>query len=245
MSHIEVPEKLTHLKNELSKHPLFARLKDQASLRIFMQSHVFAVWDFMSLLKSLQREISCVEVPWRPSQYSKQAVRLVNQIVLGEESDLDEQGMPMDHFSMYLEAMNEVGANTAPIREFLATLDMNLLPSHVLPFVSFNLELATKAPAHQVAGAFLFGREDLIPSMFDGILGELDSKHTQCPKLKYYLARHIELDGDEHGPLALSMLQELTGGDQQKMNEAFDVGIESLKLRHSLWDGVLAQLQNA
>lgn len=210
-----------------------------------MQTHVYAVWDFMSLLKSLQREISCVQVPWTPSRYSKQAVRLINEIVLGEESDLGSDGEPADHFSMYLAAMEEVGANTAPMREFLATLDMELIPAHAREFVQFNIELAMKAPAHLVAGAFFFGREDLIPSMFDGILKELDNNGSQCPGLRHYLIRHIELDGDEHGPLAMQMLHELTGGDQTKMDQAFAIGLESLKLRSQLWDGVFTQITNA
>lgn len=236
---------MTQTKKSLGEHPLFAHLGDSNSLRTFMETHVYAVWDFMSLLKSLQREISCVQVPWRPSRYSKQAVRLINEIVLGEESDLDSDGEAMDHFSMYLAAMEEVGANTAPIREFLATLDMNLIPAHVRSFVEFNVELATSAPAHKVAGAFFFGREDLIPTMFDGMLKELDSAGSQCPRLRHYLVRHIELDGDEHGPLAMQMLHELADGDQAKLDEAFAIGLQSLKLRSELWDGVLAQLKNA
>lgn len=203
-----------------------------------MESHVYAVWDFMSLLKSLQKEVSCVEIPWRPSSYSKSSVRFINEIVLGEESDLDNDGHPIDHFSMYLEAMDEVGANTNPIREFIATLDLALLPEHVKPFVTYNLELASHAPVHQVAGAFFFGREDLIPSMFSGIIEELDCAKLPCLKLNYYLKRHIDLDGDEHGPLAMSLLSELTGNDQKLLDESFEVGLQSLKLRNNLWDSI-------
>lgn len=240
-----IPPQLTQAKKDLGHHPLFAHLGDVKALQTFMETHVYAVWDFMSLLKSLQREISCVQVPWTPSRYSKQAVRLINEIVLGEESDVDASGEAMDHFSMYLAAMEEVGANTAAIREFLATLDMNLIPEHARNFVQFNIDLATKAPAHLVAGAFFFGREDLIPTMFDGMLNELDNAGAECPRLRHYLVRHIELDGDEHGPLAMQMLHELTNGEASKLEEAFAIGQESLKLRSLLWDGVLAQLKHA
>ena len=207
-------------------------------LRLFMESHVYAVWDFMSLLKSLQRQISCVEIPWRPSHYSKSSVRFINEIVLGEESDLNSDGEPMDHFSMYLEAMDEVAANTNPIREFISTLDLDLLPRHIQPFVSYNLDLAKNAPVHQVAGAFFFGREDLIPSMFSGIITALENANLPCEKLNYYLKRHIDLDGDEHGPLAMSLLSELTKNNQQLLDESFKVGLQSLKLRRDLWDSI-------
>jgi len=238
MNNLVVPDKITLCKNALSHHPLFSKLKTIEQLRLFMESHVYAVWDFMSLLKSLQREISCVDVPWRPSSYSKSSVRFINEIVLGEESDLDIDGQAIDHFSMYLEAMDEVGANTNPIREFIATLDLDLLPSHVKPFVSYNLELAVHAPVHQVAGAFFFGREDLIPSMFSGIIQELESAKLPCSRLNYYLKRHIDLDGDEHGPLAMSLLSELTHNDQKLLDESFEVGVESLRRRNDLWDSI-------
>lgn len=238
MSKLIVPEEITLCKNGLSHHPLFSKINTVEELRLFMETHVYAVWDFMTLLKSLQRKISCVEIPWRPSQYSKASVRFINEIVLGEESDIDVDGQAIDHFTMYLEAMNEVGANTNPIREFIATLDMALLPAHVKPFVNYNLELAKHAPVHQVAGAFFFGREDLIPSMFSGIIQELESANLPCSKLNYYLKRHIDLDGDEHGPLAMSLLSELTDSDQKLLDESFEVGLQSLKLRNDLWDSI-------
>lgn len=238
MTILTVPNDVMLCKNNLSQHKLFSRLNSIEQLRIFMESHVYAVWDFMSLLKSLQRQISCVDLPWRPSIYSKDSVRFINEIVLGEESDRDIDGQASDHFSMYLAAMDEIGANTSPIREFISSLDMELLPSHIKPFVSYNLELAKSAPVHQVAGAFFFGREDLIPSMFSGIITKLDSSNLPCSKLKFYLKRHIDLDGDEHGPLAMSLLSELTKNDDSLLSESFEVGLQSLRLRDDLWNSI-------
>tara|TARA_R110000868_G_scaffold61524_6_gene187035 strand:- start:15014 stop:15751 length:738 start_codon:yes stop_codon:yes gene_type:complete len=245
MKTIPVPDVLTQTKKSVAEHPLFSKITGPEQLKIFMDSHVYAVWDFMSLLKSLQRSITCVELPWRPSPYSKSSVRFINEIVVGEESDLGSDERPIDHFSMYLEAMQEVGASTSRINEFLATLDYSLLPENIAPFVSYNIDLAINAPVHKVAGAFFFGREDLIPTMFEQILSELGSQNIDCPKLKHYLARHIELDGDEHGPLAMALLHELTGGDEVLLNEAFATGLESLKLRHQLWSSVEAQIDRA
>ncbi len=239
MDKLHIPDILTNCKKDLSHHELFSEINTIDRLRVFMQDHVYAVWDFMSLLKSLQREITCVELPWRPSPYSKSSVRFINEIVVGEESDLGFDGKPIDHFTMYLEAMDEIGANTNPIKEFITTLDTNLIPANIRPFVEYNLNLVMSKKIHEVAGGFFFGREDLIPSMFTGILNELDQQKFECPKLKHYLSRHIELDGDEHGPLASSLLIELTNGNEKLLSEAFDVGHESLKLRSKLWDSIL------
>lgn len=71
-----------------------------------MTDHIYAVWDFMSLLKALQRHLTCVDVPWVQVGGS-QARRLVNSIVLDEESDL-ETG-PVSHYELYLSAMEEIG----------------------------------------------------------------------------------------------------------------------------------------
>ena len=238
MENHAIPCEILELKHQLSKHPLFPKITTIESLQHFMQGHVFAVWDFMSLLKSMQREITCVEVPWRPSLYSKDTVRFVNEIVLGEESDLDAFGNPLDHFSMYISAMQEVGASTARISEFLSTLDYSLVPDYAQEFVAFNIELARNAPIHLVAGAFLFGREDLIPEMFTSIVKELERTDLKCPQLMHYLNRHIELDGGEHGPMAFKLLHELTQGDESKLNEIYSIAKQSLKLRYKLWDGI-------
>ena len=111
-----------------------------------MRYHVFAVWDFMSLLKSLQKEITCVSPPWKPSKYPAEMVRLINQIVLGEESDLDQSGNAISHFELYLKGMEEVGASTAEIRDFISTMDLNRIPDGARDFVKHNLQLAQTGP---------------------------------------------------------------------------------------------------
>ncbi|WP_372656010.1 DUF3050 domain-containing protein [Halobacteriovorax sp.] len=235
-------QEINELHRVLEDHCVYQKLNDLNSLKIFMNYHVFAVWDFMSLLKSLQREITCVEVPWRPSKYSKEMVRMINEIVLGEESDVDLNGDACDHFSLYLSAMEEVGANTSDIQEFLVNYELEKLPQEVKAFVSFNLNLALSSEPHKTAAAFLYGREKLIPDMFTGILNYLKSENVDCPKLIYYIERHIELDGDEHSILAKKCLEELCGNDENKLREAYEVGKQSLKLRVKLWDGVYNEL---
>lgn len=241
------PELLDH-HEALSNHTLYRKIKSIEELKVFMETHVFAVWDFMSLLKRLQREITCVEVPWKPSPYPKNIVRLINEIVLGEESDLDLEGKACDHFTLYLRAMEDIGAN--PSRLLSLTQDLNFekwCSEAEKKFVSFNLDLAREGKIHEVAAAFFFGREKLIPDMFTSILGDLsknfDSKAQDTfPNLRYYLARHIEIDGGEHSHSAHDCLYSLCGSDEKKWEEARRAGVLSLKLRSALWDEVEKKL---
>lgn len=228
-------EKLVH-------HPVYSHLTDLENLRIFMKIHVFAVWDFMTLLKSLQRQITCVNLPWKPSLYSAQTVRLINQIVLGEESDLDPQGQATSHFELYLKAMKEVGADTQPIESFLHSPDLNLIPCEAREFVHHHLELAEQGHVVEVAAAFFYGREKLIPEMFTSIKNILTNHQLEAPTLLYYLQRHIELDGEEHGPMAANCLTDLMKGEADLQLKAIKAGIESLRLRELLWNNVLQAL---
>lgn len=240
----QLEAKLSQCHTDVSNHAMYKEVRTMDELHIFMESHVFAVWDFMSLLKSLQRTITCVEVPWRPSIYPKDVVRMINEIVLGEESDLDQDGNPMDHFTMYLKSMNEVQVSTGPITQFLNDLDFQILRPAVREFVRFNIELAQKGKPHEVAAAFLYGREKLIPDMFTNILKEFNESSLKYPCLTYYLERHIELDGGEHSILAKKCLESLCDNDSSKWMEAYKAGIQSLELRMRMWDEVLMLIQS-
>lgn len=236
----ELETQIQKYQDQLANHSMYRKLVDLETLKVFMGHHIFAVWDFMSLLKGLQREITCVDVPWYPSPYSKKLVRLINEIVLGEESDVDHLGGVTDHFTLYLLAMKEVGMKTFEIEETLQKRSFENLRPAVSSFVNFNLELAHSGKAHLIAGAFFFGREKLIPDMFTGLLTNLRSQKNLYPALEYYLERHIHLDGGEHSHLAQDCLLELCGSDSVLYKEALMTGIRSLELRIKLWDDVEA-----
>jgi hypothetical protein len=236
---------LDPLYRALDEHPVYAwALESPANLRFFMETHVWAVWDFMSLLKSLQRNLTSVQHPWRPVKNAR-AARFINEIVLGEESDLLADGLVTSHFELYLEAMKEVGANTAPIHSFVDALDDSWLESlktlapsvAVFNFVSHTLESSEKSIAW-VAGAFLMGRESLVPRLFRPLLKEIESRGAECPRLKLYLERHIELDGDHHGPLSELLIEELCRGDHSAWADVQASAESSLKARKALWDSI-------
>ena len=231
-------EEIKTRQNNLTQHPVYQSLNSIENLRLFMESHVFAVWDFMSLLKSLQKKVTCVDLPWRPSIYPEEMVRLVNEIVLGEESDVDENNKPISHFNLYLEAMREIGADTTRIELFLKTFEYSHLFEYEEKFVKNNIDIAMNEDVLSVAASFFYGREKLIPSMFESIVKLLEEEKMNCPKLIYYLKRHIFVDSEDHGPKAMKFLNYLINDDKVKLAKVISVATSSLHAREELWDGI-------
>ena len=240
------------IREQLINHPIYKEMNHAARIRILMKHHVFAVWDFMSLLKKLQQAVTCVNVPWMPVKNANYA-RFVNEIVLGEETDEDGNGGYISHFELYQKAMHEVEADLGPIHRFLNRLQSGISPSYALQseeipesvaaFVNYTIQLAVNGKPHEVAAAFFFGREELIPDMFQRLVDEVENNGLNASGLKYYLHRHIELDGDDHGPLAKKLLDSLCDGDPIKIAEAEVTAQQSLQHRIHLWDGVLKEIQ--
>ena len=119
---------LKPIQDKLENHPIYQSVNDLKSLHTFMEHHVYCVWDFMSLLKALQKELAPTGAPWFPSKNGN-ICRLINEIVLAEESDtassLNHKHRFISHYEMYIQAMEEVGANTAPIKNFLKEAQLN------------------------------------------------------------------------------------------------------------------------
>ena len=234
-------------KTELGNHRVFSEINSLPVLRAFMETHVFAVWDFMSLTKRLQQELTCTRLPWLPPRDSR-AARLINEIVLGEESDDRLAHGHYSHFELYLDAMREIGASTTAVERFVAlqqegvSYDVALQSVEVDPaaaqFVRDTLRTALHAPGHSVAAAFLHGRESVIPTMFQRILDDWGIGIEQAPTFRYYLQRHIEVDSEDHGPAAEQLLERLVDGDPQRAAEVYASAIAAVESRIALWDGL-------
>ncbi len=246
-----IEAQLAPLRARLAAHPLYSSIRTEADLRIFMQAHVFAVWDFMSLLKALQARLTCVSVPWMPTPYPESR-RFINEIVLGEESDQYE-GRAVSHCELYLEAMQQCSADVTPFRLF--THDLLSMPLRVavekLPpaprsFVSSTFNLIESGNLPAMAAAFTFGREDLIPAIFRSLVRELSERNSgDFAKFVWYLERHIEVDGDEHGPLSLRMVSDLCGQNERLWQEATSAAQEALETRLAFWDAILLEIRKA
>jgi hypothetical protein len=218
-----------------------------------MESHVFAVWDFMSLLKSLQAKLTCVDVPWVPTAFPASR-RFLNEIVLGEESD-EYFDRPISHFELYLEAMREFGADTTAIDGLLAevgarpgnlTFNIAFAPESARRFVATTFELIRSGKTHALAAAFTFGREDVIPDIFRELVRDMDrTQGSRLGKFIWYLERHIEVDGEDHGPLSLRMVSDLCGSEEARWEEAAAAAEAALQARIALWDGILAQIRQS
>ncbi|MEV6840665.1 DUF3050 domain-containing protein [Streptomyces sp. NPDC051133] len=232
-------------RQKVLSHPIYSQLTSVDAVVTFMEHHVFAVWDFMSLLKSLQRQLTCVEVPWVPSA-STGSRRLINDIVLVEESDELGDGF-ISHFELYLDGMRQSGADTARIDAFIGLLRAGRtvpaalreagVPEPVAAFVGTTWDFIDNAPVHCQAAAFAFGREDLIPDMFDQVAA-LDAGHGSLSTFVDYLRRHIQVDAEEHTPMAMQMLADLCGDDDTKWAECRDTIDRALAARARLWDGI-------
>jgi hypothetical protein len=247
MSIEKVNQAVAPLREQLLTHPLYESLQSREALKVFMEHHVFAVWDFMSLLKSLQRKLTCVDLPWKPAT-DRQTARLINEIVLAEETDLGEDGQPISHLEMYLEAMQQAGADSSRFLEFLAKIQQGKawqealqeanVPNSVRGFVHYSLKIAENAPLPAVAAAFTYGREELLPEVFTEVVKKLNQEEGKLSKLVFYLEHHIELDGDEHGPMAEKMVQAACGESAENWGLAEEAAVASLQKRLQLWEGI-------
>ncbi|MGV3547297.1 MAG: DUF3050 domain-containing protein [Pedobacter sp.] len=242
------------LKAHIVNHKVYTQISDLPALRIFMEHHIYAVWDFMSLLKALQISLTCTTLPWFPVGNAKTR-QLINEIVAGEESDLDEKGNIKSHFELYVDAMEQVGANTQPIKKFISALQSGAsfqnayevanVPLAAQQFMDNTFAIINAGKNHATAAAFTFGREDLIPNMFHTMVNDLNSKHPERVTIfKYYLDRHIEVDGDHHSHLALEMTSELCH-TTTPWDEASATVREALQQRINLWDAALMEIENS
>ncbi|MDB6111835.1 MAG: SAM-dependent methyltransferase [Pedosphaera sp.] len=248
-------ERVEALKEQLTTHPIYEAVETLQDLRCFMEHHIYAVWDFMSLLKALQAAVAPAQTPWMPSP-RPELRRFVNEIVLGEECDEYNVGGTrrfISHFELYLLSMEEVKADTRPIRQFIAVVNdhgveaalrLPSVPPPAIEFVRSTFQFVEEKKDHCTASAFAFGREDLIPAMFGALLERMKISEVMAPNFHYYLKRHTQLDAETHGPLALQLVAALCGKDPAREREARGAAEKALEARIVFWDGVEAAMKN-
>jgi len=245
----EINKYIADEREVLLQHPLYRKITTIKNLRAFTEGHVYAVWDFMSLLKALQIKLTCTTLPWFASEHPSTRY-LINEIVLAEESDEYIDGRRLSHFEMYLDAMDAMGADLHLINKFIVNaknsgsifdaIAMTTLDARIKDFLNFTFEVIAEGAVHKIAAAFTFGREDLIPGMFTSILEEIKTNFpaANLDSFIYYFQRHIDLDGDEHGPLAMQMITDLAKDDEVKWTEMKEISKIALQKRIQLWNAI-------
>jgi len=250
-------DEINQLQKALAEHPVYDAVQNLEDLTVFMQHHIYSVWDFMSLIKYLQGQFAPTSTPWVPHG-NPEIRRFINDIVLEEESD---EGLPLadgtttytSHFELYMSAMEEVklGSSDA-MKEFIeevknssinALLKRNLVPQPAQDFMQTTFHFLNTNKPHIIAAAFAFGREKIIPIMFSELLKKMNITKEEAKAFHYYLERHIELDGDHHGPLSLKMVEILCENDPVKIQEAKTTAKKAIDARIKFWDGVLLAMQ--
>lgn len=240
------------LRARLESHPIYAAVHTLDDLRVFMQHHVYSVWDFMSLIKYLQHEVAPARWPWTPT-IDASVVRFINELVLEEESDVALPGREghTSHFVLYLNAMREIGANADVPMQFVQSvaeqgvteaLASGLIPAPSAAFTGTTFAFLSSGKPHTVAAALALGREHVIPSMFRAFLSRMAVSESQAPSFHYYLNRHVHLDEDFHAPLSLRLLAGLCESDPVRWREAEAAADVAVQARMQFWDGVLKAL---
>jgi len=249
-------ERVETLKEQLTRHPIYESIETLQHLRCFMEHHIYAVWDFMSLLKALQAAVAPAQTPWMPSS-RPELRRFINEIVLGEECDeynVAGKRRFISHFELYLLSMEEVNADTRPIRQFISVVNENgveaalglpMVPRPAIEFVRSTFQFIHEQKDHCTASAFAFGREDLIPAMFGALLERMKITEVMAPNFHYYLKRHTQLDAETHGPLALQLVAMLCDKNADREQEAVRTAERALEARIVFWNGVEAAVKNS
>jgi Protein of unknown function (DUF3050) len=243
----------------LLNHRLYKQLTTPSALRIFMQMHVFAVWDNMMLLKTLQQRLTCVTTPWLPPS-DPIAARLINEIILDEETESCGDGEYLSHVQLYLMAMADLGAQTQPIDQLMdllrggmglqtALASVEIAPS-AAAFVQTTWQIC-QGPTSGIVAAFLSGREEISPPMFAHLLKRLDAveqslnsqDHSwRSDRFRNYCQHHVGLDEAQHIPIAKRLLHRVCGQHPQDWQQATLAAIATLTARKQLWDGILAAI---
>jgi hypothetical protein len=256
---------LADCRERLVRHRIYGLVNSAPRLRRFMESHVFAVWDFQSLLKAMQQRLTCTSLPWVPTP-DPEARRLVNEIVLDEESDELPEGGSASHFELYLDGMRAAGADTGPIDGMIEALQAGRLaqveqpaatvgeivaeamrasgaPNAARDFVRKSFAVIESGSTHGIVAAFTYGREDVIPDMFRSLVSSLASRDAAWARFHWYLERHIEADDEKHAPVCRRIMARLCGDDPAKWAEASSVARECIEARIALWDAIAADIE--
>jgi len=243
---------IREVTRELQNHELYYSVKTIEDVRTYMKFQVWCVWDFMTLVKSLQLGLISSSVIWLPPKEASLG-SFIYEILSTEETDINHTADGhASHFETYLLAMKQAGANIKPINAFIESLQSGTpykealakaeIPTEAKEFVATTLKYAHSS-LHIAVSAFCLSREGIIPSMFTTFLNNF-AVAEDLSIFKWYLNRHITIDNDSHGPLSVKLFRTIIGTDETKLDEALDAALEALKARKVFLDEILKEIKS-
>jgi hypothetical protein len=242
---------IRRVTKELQNHELYYSIRTIEDVRTYMKFQVWCVWDFMTLVKSIQSKLISSSVIWLPPKDASVGA-YIYEILLTEETDINHTADGRaSHFETYLLAMDQAGANTTPIRTFISALESGVpfdqaideadIPLQARQFSETTVSHARSA-LHIVVSVFCLSREGIIPNMFTTFLNNFAIKED-LSIFKWYLNRHITIDNDTHGPLSAKLFKTVIGADNLKLKEALDAALIALEARKCFLDAMLNEIR--
>lgn len=250
LENTETTAAIKAVTKELQFHKLYYSVKTIEDVRTYMKFQVWCVWDFMTLVKSIQAGLFSSSIIWLPPK-DVSIGAYIYEILLTEETDINHTADGRaSHFETYLLAMEQAGADTTPILNFLKDLTAGVpyneaLDKADIPFPAKQFVKTTLKQAHSnlhiPVGSFCLSREGIIPSMFTTFLSHF-SVQQDLSIFRWYLNRHITIDNDSHGPLSVKLFKTVIGNDDIKLNEALEAALEALRSRKTFLDEILKEI---
>lgn len=225
-----------------SHHLVYSKLTSMKKIQCFVSYHIFAVWDSIKLLKSLQNKMS-IALTKEYSAYPSELKRLINKIVFAQTSDLYPYGQPNDNFAIYLRAIAEMEINPDYfLWDFLEAPDnLDSLKPGIKELVEFNLAIVRTGTTAEIMAAFFCGREKLNSTLFTSGIEILKREGKECSILANYLARLLLENNFQSELISLELINYICQ-DEAESVRALQTGLEALNLKQQLWNYAMTEI---
>ena len=236
----------------LDNHKLYSYITSEENLRFFMERHVICVWGYQTLMRSLQKDLMESAQPLNSDPF-KEALRLINELILDEELEAAPDGKITSHLELYLDAMEDLNCDMVPILGFFDLLESGVGQQKALRGAGFSKEAVAfgsylinclRKPLHQRATVLFYEGEPYIP---DAFLGQLDqfNPYKKVEKLIDYFERHIEGLKKPGFSGAGRLVEILCLGDNKLNRQAEKTAESVMSKRIDLWNATLEQLKKS
>ena len=256
LSYYQFQNSIAPFNSKLINHKIYGQISDMRKTKIFMESHVFSVWEYLTMLKALQRELATRDISFLHENVPDLPY-LINQIVLNEEIEEESRGeylSAMGLYQLYINSMDEIGADSNPIKYFVDCIKVNKnwnntirdtitrfdnIPIQTYEYLNYNLKMIELSEIHELAGIFFFGRED-INSKFILLIKSNIEHEKSLSNLKNIIKRHVDDDSKNKNPILGEYINNILCKDDDKKWKKVEISvIEAIKKRIELWDGML------